>query len=337
MRKLATIRYIHEIIPIEGADNIEIAVVDGWNCVVKKGSFSPREIIVYIEIDSFIPIHPYFEYLRKSSYKKMGEEEGFRLKTIRLRGVYSQGLVVSLKDLIKEGFLEDKTYIVNFDDVTKELGIQLYEPPISAQLSGNAKGNFPSFLIKTDEERVQNLDYNKLKSDTYYVTEKLDGSSISIYLNDNIFGVCSRNLDLLEDENNTFWKTTRDLNIEQIMRDNNLDGICFQGELIGEGIQKNKYGLKGFSIRFFNVFDIKKRKYYSFNDFINLINKLGLQTVPVLEKEMKLPDDRKELLLYSEAKSSLRDVEREGIVLRTTGENRISFKVISNKFLLKED
>jgi hypothetical protein len=86
----------------------------------------------------------------------MGEEEGFRLKTIRLRGVYSQGLVVSLEDLIKEGFLENKTYIVNFDDVTKELGIQLYEPPISAQLSGNAKGNFPSFLIKTVPNWVAN-------------------------------------------------------------------------------------------------------------------------------------------------------------------------------------
>lgn len=338
MRKLASIRYIYEILPIEGADNIEIAVVDGWNCVVRKGEFQSREIIVYIEIDSFIPVHPYFEYLRKSSYKKMGDQEGFRIKTVKLRGVISQGLVVSLKGLIKEGLLEDMIYVTNFDDVTQKLGIKLYEPPIPSQLSGKMKGNFPSFIPKTDEERVQNLEYHKLVKEEYYVTEKLDGSSITIYLKDDTFGVCSRNIDLLEDSDNTFWKVTRQLDIENRLKKNGLNDFALQGELIGEGIQGNKYKLKGHHIRFFNVYNINTRKRFEFEKMKEIIiNTLGLETVPVLYEKFKLPNNREELIKFAEGKSQLIDTEREGIVVRTQYSNDISFKVISNKFLLKED
>jgi len=338
MRKLATVRYIREILPIEGADNIEIAVVDGWNCIVKKGDFKSREIIVYIEIDSFIPIHPYFEYLRKSSYKKMGDQEGFRLKTVKLRGVLSQGLVVSLKGLIKEGLLENRDYVTGFDDVTQKLGIKLYEPPIPAQLSGKMKGNFPSFIPKTDEERVQNLEYHKLIKEEYYVTEKLDGSSITIYLKDDTFGVCSRNIDLLEDEDNTFWRVTRKLDIENRLRKHGLNGFAIQGELIGEGIQGNKYKIKGHHIKFFNVYNIMSGKRFELEKMKEIIiNTLELETVPILNEKFKIPNNIEELIKFAEGKSQLWDTEREGIVVRTQHTSDISFKVISNKFLLKED
>jgi len=185
MRKLATIRYISELKPIEGADLIEIAVVDGWNCVIKKGDFEVRQMCIYFEIDSFLPIHPVFEFLRKNSYKKMDDKEGFRLKTIKLKGVYSQGLLVPIKTLVDCGLLKERSFYVS-EDLTQELGIKLYEPSVPTQLSGSVKGNFPSFLIKTDEERVQNLEYHKLLQQEYYVTEKLDGSSITIYLKSNI-------------------------------------------------------------------------------------------------------------------------------------------------------
>jgi len=336
MRKLATIRYISELKPIEGADLIEVAVVDGWNCVVKKGDFEVRQMCVYFEIDSFLPFHPVFDFLRKNSYKKMGDYEGFRLKTIRLKGVYSQGLLVPIKTLIDSDLLKARNFYVS-EDLTQELGIKLYEPPVPAQLSGSVKGNFPSFLIKTDEERVQNLEYHKLLQQEYYVTEKLDGSSITVYLKDDSFGVCSRNLDLIEDENNTFWKTVRKLDIESKLKQNNLNDISLQGELIGEGVQGNKYKIKGHSIRFFNVFNIERGKYFDFIEFKKTIETLGLETVPILDENFKLPDSRSDLLIYAEGKSILCDVEREGIVLRTKESNRISFKAISNKFLLKED
>jgi len=336
MRKLATIRYINELKPIEGADLIEVAVVDGWNCVIKKGDFEVCQMCVYFEIDSFLPIHPVFEFLRKNSYKKMGDQEGFRLKTIRLKGVYSQGLLVPIKILVDSGLLKERSFYVS-EDLTEELGIQKYEPPIPAQLSGNVKGNFPSFLIKTDEERIQNVEYQKLLNNEYYVTEKLDGSSITVYLHYGSFGVCSRNLDLLEDDKNTFWSTVRKLNIENLIKSKGLDNIALQGELIGEGIQGNKYKLKGHSIRFFNVFDIKTGKYYSYNGFKELIKFLELETVPILDENFKLPELRQDLLIYAEGKSNLYDTEREGIVLRTKDSDRVSFKAISNKFLLKED
>jgi len=337
MRKLATIRYIHEILPIEGADNIEIAVVDGWNCVVKKGEFKVRNIIVYFEIDSFLPIHKVYEFLRKSSYKKMGNREGFRLKTIRLKGVYSQGVVMSLKTLINEGLLRDIPYYIG-QDVTKYLDILLYEPPIPAELSGIARGIFPTEIPKTDEERVHNLEYKKLQNLTYYVTEKLDGSSVTIYLKDDEFGVCSRNINLLESNSNTFWVVVRKLDIENLMRRHGLNNIALQGELIGEGIQGNIYNFKGHDIRFFNVFDMNKKKYLCFEDFKNVIDTLGLITVPILDTNKVLTESRESLIASAEGKSVLNpNVQREGIVLRTLDDNRISFKVISNKYLLKED
>lgn len=336
MRKLASIRYITELKPIEGADFIELAIVDGWNCVVQKGQFQYREMVVYFEIDSFLPIHPIYEFLRKSSYKKMSDQEGFRLRTIRLKGIYSQGLILPIKDFIKEGLLEDKIYYIS-ENVTEQLKIQKYEPPIPAELSGIARGNFPSEVPKTDEERCQNLDYPKLKGLTYYITEKLDGSSVTIYLKDNEFGVCSRNINLLESNTNTFWTTVRKLDIEKLLRDNGLNNIVLQGELIGEGIQGNIYNLKGHDIRFFNVYDIEKRSYYSYIDFKNFIDKLGLRTVPILDDNKILKEDREELISSADGKSLLNNkVDREGIVMRTLENYRVSFKVISNKYLLKE-
>lgn len=336
MRKLASIRYITELKPIEGADFIELAIVDGWNCVVQKGQFQSREMVVYFEIDSFLPIHPIYEFLRKSSYKKMLDLEGFRLRTIRLKGIYSQGLILPIKDFIKEGLLEDKSYYVS-EDVTEQLKIQKYEPPIPAELSGIARGHFPSEIPKTDEERCQNLDYAKLIGLTYYVTEKLDGSSITIYLKDNEFGVCSRNINLLESDTNTFWNTTRKLDIENLLKKNGLDNIVLQGELIGEGIQGNIYNLKGHDIRFFNVYDIETRDYYPYVEFKNLIEKLGLRTVPILDDNKTLKENREDLITSADGKSLLNNkVDREGIVMRTLDRYRISFKAISNKYLIKE-
>ena len=188
-RKLASVQIVRDILPIEGADAIEVVVINSWKVVVKKDEFKVGDKVTYFEIDSFLPIKEEFEFLRKSSYKKMGALEGFRLKTIRLRGQVSQGLVTSYNGDADEG-----------TDLTEELGVVKFEPPIPAELSGIAKGNFPSFLIKTDEERIQNLtkEYSEYKTLIFYEAEKLEGCSVTFYVKDGIFGVCSRNIDLLE-------------------------------------------------------------------------------------------------------------------------------------------
>lgn len=345
MRKLASIQIIRNITPIEGADRIELATINNWNVVVAKDvGHKIGDKVVYCEIDSFLPIEPEFEFLRKTSFKKMVDLEGFRLKTIRLKGVYSQGLILPLKDAIhvmkrRNGEVYNEM-LREGQDVTNLLGIKKYEPPIPANLSGKIKGNFPSFLRKTDEERVQNLtneyiDYKRINN-KWYLTEKLDGSSATFYLKEGEFGVCSRNLDLLEDPDNTFWKVARGLNIEEKLK--SLGGnISLQGELIGEGIQKNPYGIKGQTVKFFNAFDIDKYEYLPLEDFQSLIKDLGLEIVPILDLDFKLPDTIDELIQLADGKSHLNNkTTREGFVIRSH-DRKISFKAISNKFLLKEE
>jgi RNA ligase (TIGR02306 family) len=220
-RKLASIRKISDVLPIEGADNIELVKVDGWQCVTKKGEFKVDDPCVYFEIDSFLPIRPEFEFLRKSSYKKMGDKEGFRLKTIRLRGQISQGLALQIRSVFPDAIPSWTTIMLRYKegDVTEVLGVIKYDPPIPAQLAGICKGNFPSFIRKTDQERVQNI-WDKIKDskESFEVAVKLDGTSCTYYLNDGVFGVCSRNLELIETEGNTLWRLARELRIEEILR-----------------------------------------------------------------------------------------------------------------------
>ena len=336
LRKLASIRKISHIQSIPGADMIELAIVDGWKVVVAKNvGHKVGDMVVYCEIDSFLPIKEEFEFLRKSSYKKMSDgTEGFRLRTIKLKGQVSQGLILPLKDLQ----LPNKDLLEVGMDVTKELGIIKYEPPIPAELSGKVKGLFPSFLRKTDEERIQNLsdEYENLKQHKFYVTEKLDGSSATFYYKDGMFGVCSRNLELLESEGNTFWKVARQLDLENKMRDFGLN-ISIQGELIGSNVNGNIYKLNYHDVKFFNVFDIDNQEYYDLDMFKSVCNRLGVKTVPILDEKFKLPDNIDVLLLQAEGKSVINEnSDREGLVIRSL-DRKTSFKVISNKFLLKNE
>ena len=339
MRKLASIKRIDTIEPIEGADMIELATVGGWKVVVAKNvGHKAGDMIVYCEIDSFLPIKPEFEFLRKSSYKKMVDgTEGFRLKTIRLRGQTSQGLILPMSVFGDFGWTAYEGL-----DVTEMLGITKWDPPVPANLAGVAKGNFPSFIKKTDEERCQNLkkEYEGWKdsNEEFYVTEKLDGSSATFYHRDGEFGICSRNLELERNEDNTFWKVAKELKIEEKLKELGRN-ISIQGELIGEGIQKNRYKIKGHTVRFFNVFDIDKFEKVSYNDFVKtIIADLELQTVPItVVPGFKLPETIDDLLQMAEAKSIMNDkAEREGVVIRSR-DNKISFKAISNKFLLKSE
>lgn len=337
-RKLASIQEIISLDDIPGADVIQCATVRGWKLVVKKGEYNIGDKAIYCEIDSFLPIREEFEFLRKSSFKRMGELEGFRLRTIKLRGQVSQGLLLPIT-LLKDRIYPDQYKRLSIgDDVSEALGIFKYEPPIPAELSGVMKGGFPNFIPKTDEERIQNLTevYENFRKSNFYVTEKLDGSSATYYMNNGVFGACSRNSDLLESEGNTFWKLARSLKLEEKMKESERN-ICLQGELIGEGIQGNPYKLKGQHVYFFNAFDIDEQRYFTLNEFAEIIEVFGLETVPFIFNDFSLPPTIDELLFFAEGKSVLNpNTDREGVVLRNHART-ISFKVISNKFLLKQE
>lgn len=339
-RKLASIRVIKEIIPIPNADSIEIAVIGGWKVVVSKGKHTPQEHVVYFEIDSFLPIRSEFEFLRGSSYKKMGEQEGFRIKTIKLRGQVSQGLIMSLDDLpeMKKCYANSIGYFWDEgEDVSELLGVVKYDPPMPPELNGVAKGEFPSFIPKTDEERIQNLSevYNELSTKRYFMTEKLDGTSSTFFVNQNEFGVCSRNLELLPSDTNTLWKFAINNDIEDKLRELNRN-IAIQGELIGEGIQGNRYKIKGQTVRFFKAFDIEEFKFLEYDEFVNLIRSMGCEVVPLLDNNFSLPENIDELITLSDGKSVLNpQSDREGVVFHSS-DGTASFKIVSNKFLLKE-
>lgn len=360
-RKLATIRRISDIQPIDGADRIEVATVDGWKVVVAKDvGHKVGDLVVYCEIDSFLPIREEYEFLRKSSYKKMTDgSEGFRLKTARLRNQISQGLLLPIsvfsgygyrvsEDLLNENPAlepnrvavspEDMIPLVPGQDVTGLLGIIKYEPPIPAELAGKVKGAFPSFIPKTDEERIQNLasEYEGMKGGDYYATEKLDGTSSTFYLNAGEFGICSRNWELSESEGNTFWRLARELKLEEKLRMTGCN-LAIQGETIGEGIQGNPYKIKGQTVKFFNAFDIDKQEYLSFPVFKQLIEvALECETVPVVATRFDLPESIDDLINLADDKSKLNpSADREGVVIRSWDMKR-SFKVISNSFLLNE-
>ena len=199
------------------------------------------------------------------------------------------------------------------------------------------KGSFPIFLQKTDEERVQNLTevYENFRKSVFYITEKLDGSSATYYINNGVFGVCSRNIELLENDGNTFWKLARSYQLEEKMKDCGKN-ICLQGELIGESVQGNPYKQKGQSVKFFNAFDIDEQRWLTLPEFTEIIELFNLETVPFIDTSFTLPETIDELLIYADGKSKInQNVDREGIVIRNHGRT-ISFKAISNKYLLKE-
>lgn len=335
-RKLAHIETIAEILPHTNADSLEIARVLGWTCVVLKGQFQAGQQIVFIEPDAILPEgKPEWEFMRN---------KGFRIKTIRLRGVVSQGLVFPLSILDGEAELPHPPHEIG-DDVTVLLGITKYEPYVPAQLAGTVKGNFPSFLHKTDELRLQGVPgiLYRHQNKKFYVTEKLDGSSMTVYFKDGDFGVCSRNLDLTETEGNSYWKIARELDLESKLK---LYGhnLSLQGELVGQGVQKNKYGLSNLRFFLFNIFNIDTAEYLPYAEFVTLAALLGLETVPVISTDYVLSETVDEMVAFSKGKSVLtKTAEREGLVFRPLIEEwdedtgRLSFKVINPDFLLKHD
>lgn len=335
MRKIASIKRIDSIDPIKKADSIEVATVGGWKAVIGKDQYKVGELIIYCEIDSYLPIREEFEFLRKSSYYKMKDgTEGFRLKTMKLRGQLSQGLILNL-DILEDTNVEIGT------DVSELLNITKFVKSIPKELEGRIKGYIDSNIKKTGEERVQNLDYEELKKYKYYESEKLDGESFTSYTFKGEFNICTREVNLIipehySDDLPKHLRYSLKHNLQSKIEKYNTN-IAFQGELIGPGIIKNKYNLPELEFRLFNVFDIDSYTYYNTDELQKIADLIGVKVCPVINKEFTLPDTIEELLKHVEGKSILnKNTEREGSVfVSIDAEERISFKVISNKYLLK--
>lgn len=364
-RKLASVQTIERLEPIEGSDRIELATVLGWKTIVKKGDFRPGDQAVYFEVDSLLPDgQPWAEFMRT---------RGFRVKTMKMRGALSQGLAMPLAHVFESHRFPDgsrraaETSVGT--DLTEFLGVQKYE--VQGPESLNAAGNFPSYVPKTEEVRLQAKPTIlwEMRGREFIVTTKLDGTSWTAVhpdeLNAERYGhrgvfACSRNLMLKRDEVDDDGNKYNAM-IERYRLDERLPkGYALQGELVGPGIQGNPLGLTEKDVYLFNVWDIVNQRYLDYGDARVFADDLGMKWVPIehvveageesdlvgagcmvpywkfehtLEKYLELAKGK-----YPSGQT------KEGIVIRPLREcrsvalrgERLSFKVINNDFLLEE-
>lgn len=362
-RKLASIKIISDILPIEGRDRIELAIVDGWQIIVKKGEYQIGDKTVFVEIDSVLPEKPEYEFLRSKK---------FRIKTMKMAGVLSQGICFPLSVLP-----QDREYQLE-EDVTELMGITKYEPnednrdaevkektpkkfqhPIfkflfkfsifrKLLLPKKQNKGFPDFISKTDETRIQNMPFIlKNKDIKFVVREKIDGQSGTFFLKklnkkyfwqkqNYDFGVCSRNLRLWNEDNSTYWTVARKYNIKKILEDliGDSDFVAIQGECIAPNVQGNKYKITEPDLYVFNL--IYPSGKVPCLEAEQILKKYNIKWCPLVNDSYTLPNTVNEMLDYATGKSALYNTLREGLVLRNYDKN-ISFKAVSPEFLIKND
>jgi RNA ligase (TIGR02306 family) len=338
-RKLASIQIVSDLRPIPEADKIVVAKVLGWECVALKEEFNVGDFGVYFEIDSILPVEPWTDFLRK------GSDKPFRLRTIRLKKQLSQGLMLPISK-VPWKIHPDRMEVGA--DMTVLLNVTKYEPIIPAELSGKVKGNFPSFLHRTDEVRLQSepevLTEAINKRLVLVGTVKMDGTSFTAYLRDGEFGVCSRNLNLIETAENAHWKMARKLKLEEALKSENRN-LCVQGELCGGSIQGNRAGLKDIELHVFNLYDIDTGKYLNHGELREFCQKHGLTMVKTVGHNDFSSGGTTTLERLLELSNNLNydnGLPAEGIVWRPLVETysdvlkgRSSFKVISNRYIEK--
>jgi hypothetical protein len=360
-RSLAHIEKIINIVPIEGADKIELATILGWQVVVRKEEFKVGDLAVYIEIDSVLPECKEFEFMR---------ERKFRVRTIKLRKTLSQGILFPLSILPEKyrnksiGF--DCTEILGITKYltqTEEMDRQIREP--EGRLWKFIKRNkatrwlsrynwfrnlfykqqknsvFPPWIVKTDEQRLQNIPNILQTGGTFSMTEKLDGTSFTAFLRrPNEFGICSRNQRRDKDVNSVYYKVADRYKIKEILKyilPKTAKSIVLQGEILGPDIQGNKYNLETYKLFVFNlIIDNVPTPTKEIENILKNIQSSNLIQIPnvvpvIYETELKKTVD--EMLDLATGKSVINpNIHREGIVCR---KDNISFKVVSPAFLLK--
>lgn len=356
-RKLVTIRTINNLEPIyftgkdgviEEATAIKVATVDGWKVVVRSHEFEVGDMCVFFEIDSIIPRASWNGHILPKEIDKP-----IRLKTIRLKGQLSQGLALPIKgktgdsdfndlldqisgDRFKYSFYEEtpdskvEDWFKVGEDVTEALGVTKYEAPVP--INTDAKGLRPSYIPRTDQERIQNLPHLIGGETVYEVTEKLEGTSITVYYHEERFGVCSRNLELKESDT-AYWQVTRSNDLENKLRALG-ESYAIQGELVGPNIEGNIYGLRDYKLYVYDVFDIKKGEYLDPIQRADLLDTLRLNEVPFLGWSKPEPTMEEQLAYATDYSKLNPSVLREGIVYKSL-DGKTSFKAVSNEYLEK--
>ncbi len=377
-RELAYVVRIEGIFPIEGAERVEVAQVGGWRIMVKKGQFQTGDLAVYFEIDSKVPEREPFLFLK---------DKHFKIKTQKyFKGtVVSQGLLMAAEDLgwkqqdlILGEFLTEKlgvTYSVSEDNIRKAPGLdrykrmagrhpKLFRQPIIQWLykqnwgkkllysflgkKSDKRIEWPSWVVKTDEERVQNIPWVLKDKSEWIATEKIDGTSTTATLRKVRFGkykflVCSRNVVFDRKDQKTYYdfnvytemaeKYDFETVLKSIVEKYKLDWVTLQGESFGKDIQKRNYALSGHDFMGFNLI-FSDRGRLGTLEAAEIMKEFGIPWVPVVDEHFIMPDTVDELLTLATGKSVVDGGMREGLVFRSKDGSR-SFKAVSNDFIMK--
>ena len=327
---------IKEILEHPDADRLEIAVVKGWESVVQKGAHKPGDKVVYVPIDAMLPVE-LSDKLGVTNYLSKG-----RVRTAKLRGVYSQGMIINLEHLPTPGFMEHGGRYNLGDNVTEVLGITKYvPPPPPPHLSGKQRPQHPDFHTYTDIENIKNFPDVLQEGELVSITEKIHGTNFrSGMLRNQATGfdmdfelhVGTHNTNLVENSDNTYWKIANMYNLQEILEPN----MVIYGEVYGYGVQKLTYGLKTQDVGFFDL--MVNGRYINTDDFKAFCKKYSLPQVPILYEG---PWD-KSLMDLANGSSTIAKHIREGIVIKPHVERydrrvgRVAIKHLSEKCLLKD-
>jgi len=390
-RKLAYIATISQIDPIPEKDRIVYASLKdlGWQVIVDL-SYKVGDKVVYVEIDSILPVKPEYEFLRKRCYSD--KWNGFVIKGMKMSGVISYGLVLPAKDYAEMPDGYDMTAILEIrkreDDVPdtpknlpkskleKIIDWLCWKLGIKKRRKIGVADGWLSFAHKTDETRIENLSYlfnEEYKGKPIYTTVKMDGQSATFAVYKGWFYMASRNVILyrqkvrkavrelnpktLKPNMDNFSKIACRYSLPLVMSNPSIrpwENFVIQGELCGEGIQKNPMGLKGIDLFVFNVYlppcnkNEKLNGYLSWTYLENTCARLGLKTVPFIERRTFDWADKAALKEYAKGKYSNGN-DREGVVIRYDNgansysvlpdplrgmSNMWSFKVINDDYVL---
>lgn len=376
MRKLATIREVSGVAPIEGADSIEIVFVLGWQVVVRKGEFQVGDLVVFYEIDSFLPATDSRYESFKERFSMWDGKEGMRLKTIKLRKTLSQGLVLPV-DKFQE--IKNPEEGMDVTDILKIEKWEIIEKSFSgSRVQGSGK-MFPSFIQKTDQERIQNYGamVEKYLEEEFEVSIKKDGSSMTVFsvfpdskyygiakdflskkkkfnlINwlKNLFvkkeltpvsGICSRNILLQLEGDSNFHKAVVNNNLLTILKQSGKS-YALQGEVVAPDIQGNYEKVTTVEFHLFDIFDIDKQEYLLPAERVAFCKTYGIPHVSILTS-----NSLNILLMNSKGDNVVQKVldfsegkgDNDGVMREglvfKSMKRDFSFKAISNSYLLKQ-
>ncbi|KAJ1408135.1 hypothetical protein B484DRAFT_456373 [Ochromonadaceae sp. CCMP2298] len=346
---LATVVRVLDLVPIAGKDQIELAVVKGWRCIVRKGEFSLGNLAIYFALDSVPDFEdPHFSFLRKFG----------RIKTLKMGGVVSQGLLGGLSWYAERGHGDT---LAEHDDVTVAMGVSKYvhaEEAVQYRAQGVTYREFPHMVPKTDALRLQACPdaLNAIAGRDVVITRKEDGCSCTCVALDGEFLLCGRNFvwDAEDGSVAHYFQMQAQYSLKHKLLSLGRN-LAFQCEILGPKVNGNRLRLQHTTLAVFDVYDIDAARYLPYAQACALCLSLDLPQVPLIYRGPAnnlfggvLSVDG--FLELAEGVEYVKGVRAEGVVVKTEGGEeaefvggvrvegaRVVFKVVSNKYLLKHD